>query len=670
MLRVSCVVYGAIGIVGSFIMKRFPFFTEKLISFSWRRIWVALFVIVGIALLATGSLFAVSLSYQNRVLPGVHIGKFPVGGMTRDEAARFLSDMNDTLMNDDMRFSFDANGTPESLAFSPVVVVDGNSFELVTVDIEKEVDRLMAYRKGGLLRTWKDRPTLSLVSVTVDENRMKEFLEEKVAPYELKGSNAGVVIHSIDPLRAEVTSSSPSVLFALDTAVAETLSAWSRLEAPDVVIAKKEQNPDIIEADVEKIFGRLPMVFDDGGIELSYTDARTKELRRWEISVRQIQSWISVVRSDQGIGFGLNREDVEEFLQTSVEPKVTVASHDAKFRIDEDGTVVEFQGSRFGISVDTDATYAMLNDAVLKRTWHDDDVPTSVTLAVKTVEPNVTTGEVNEFGISEVLGVGVSNFSGSPGNRIKNIRNAVNKLNGVLVKPGEEFSAILFTQPYTSDGGYLPELVIKGDEIKPEIGGGLCQIGTTLFRMAMNSGMPITERRNHSLVVPYYNDASGLPGTDATIYEPKPDFRFLNDTGHYILIQTEMNVNTGDLIFTLWGKNDGRKGSYTRPTVTRWIPHGEPKIVETTSMKPGEKNCQKAYRGADAFFTYTRELPDGAKEDRVFESHYRALPSICLVGVEEKIAECVPAPDGSTTCPAAPLEVVAPAPEEAPVVIE
>ena len=88
-------------------------------------------------------------------------------------------------------------------------------------------------------------------------------------------------------------------------------------------------------------------------------------------------------------------------------------------------------------------------------------------------------------------------------------------------------------EPFTIEAGYLPELVIKGDEIKPEIAGGLCQVGTTMFRAAMNSGLKITERQNHSLVVSYYNDLSnGNPGTDATIYDPHPDFRFLNDTGN------------------------------------------------------------------------------------------------------------------------------------------
>src|SRR3990167_3183667 len=101
--------------------------------------------------------------------------------------------------------------------------------------------------------------------------------------------------------------------------------------------------------------------------------------------------------------------------------------------------------------------------------------------------------------VLEILGTGYSNFSGSPTNRVKNIRHAVvDKLNWVLIKPDEVFSLLSALRPFTIEGGYLPELVIKGDEIKPEVAGGLCQVGSTTFRAVMNSGLPVTARRNHS----------------------------------------------------------------------------------------------------------------------------------------------------------------------------
>jgi hypothetical protein len=93
------------------------------------------------------------------------------------------------------------------------------------------------------------------------------------------------------------------------------------------------------------------------------------------------------------------------------------------------------------------------------------------------------------------------------------------------------------------------------------------------------------------------------------------------------------------LQFALWGTSDGRKGSYTPPAVTRWIPAGETKYIETTNLEPGKQKCQGAHVGADTSFVYTIVRPDGEQEETTFESHYRPLPEICLVGIEPEAKE-------------------------------
>ena len=99
-----------------------------------------------------------------------------------------------------------------------------------------------------------------------------------------------------------------------------------------------------------------------------------------------------------------------------------------------------------------------------------------------------------------------------------------------------------------------------------------------------------------------------------------------------------MNEASGELAFSMWGTHDGRSASYTAPLVKKWIPYGEPKIVETNKLAPGEKKCQKPFRGAQAEFTYLRILADGTSEERVFSSSYRPLPEICLLGVVEAVS--------------------------------
>ena len=188
-------------------------------------------------------------------------------------------------------------------------------------------------------------------------------------------------------------------------------------------------------------------------------------------------------------------------------------------------------------------------------------------------------------------------------------------------------------KPFTLEDGYLAELVIKGDEIKPEVGGGLCQIGTTTFRATMNAGLEITQRRNHSLVVSYYDDPSnGNPGTDATLYDPAPDYKFKNDTENYILLTTEVDLDEKELIFTFWGTNDGRQGSYTPPEVLTWTGYGATQTEYTDSLAPGVKRCQSPHSGATTAFDYNVVYADGDEYSHTYTSTYRSLPQICLVG--------------------------------------
>lgn len=650
---------------------------NKPARFSWRRVLVAIAILFFIVFLVIGALAAQAEMYEDRVLPGVHIGKVAIGGMNKSELEDFLQSMNNKLLDEGFNFSLDINNKTEKFFLSPVIVTEGAAIELMSIDVKKEVERLTHYGKTGdiiddLITFEKLRfakPSIKLENISSEYDKLRFEIVEKLASYEKNPSDANIKINSVFPLEYEIVSSTDGIVFQYDEVIKNLESAWLVLEVPDVKIEYRGISPILKEEQVQSIISRLSSVLENGNLTIAYKDPETKRASEWYLSVEKIAEMLNVQKiSDEKYGFGLDRDKMMSYLQSTIKPKVDMAARDAKFKVDEAGKVVEFQGSRSGVEVDMEETYKILNEAILQRTMHNEGITKTVQLAFKVSEPNVATGEANDFGISEVLGVGLSDFKGSPKNRIKNIKNALVKLNGVLIKPDEEFSAIKYTKPFTEEGGYLPELVIKGDEIKPEIGGGLCQIGTTLFRMAMNSGMLITQRRNHSLVVNYYNDlTNGLPGTDATFYDPAPDFKFKNDTGKYILIQTYLDEVNSQLVFTLWGTNDGRKGWYEAPKVKRWIDYGPTKNIETTKLPVGKTQCQHAYRGAEAQFKYLRQLPDGQTEETVYESYYRPLPEICLVGVEAKTENCF-TPEGVPTavCPISELET----PTGTPIIIE
>lgn len=631
-----------------------------------RRIRIVIIILVTLLALygaGMGGLMAYGKLYSDRVMPGVRVGSLGVGGMDRDGVTAFLQSMQDRLLGDGVKMDISAGDVRESVTFYPVLTSADNAVALISIDAAREADRLILYKKNS--RLWRqgwnafqmrfNSERLSLTTVAADRARLLTGLRESVGRFERPPVDASIVVSTALPLDYGITTSTSGAVFDYDKATDEIVSAWRNLEPPGFALKTQLAAPRITKDDIARRASVLEFYFAGGGITYNRTHPDTGQQFSWVVSANELAPWVSAEMKNETLQFVLSKERVEEYIKRKIFPYVVVEAQDAKFSVDETtGKVIEFQGSRAGIGIDMEQMLALSNAAFVSSTNR------KVTVVVVETQPKISTGQVNNLGISEVLGVGVSNFAGSPRNRVLNIKNAVKKLNGILVPPGDEFSTIRYTYPFTIDGGYLPEKVIKGDEIKPEIGGGLCQIGSTLFRMAMNSGMPITERRNHSLVVPYYNDpVNKLPGTDATIYDPKPDFKFLNDTGRNVLLQTEMDEKIGELRFTLWGTTDGRKGYYSRPVVLRWIPYGETRIVETTKLKPGEKECQHAYRGADTTFTYYRDLPDGTKEETVYESHYRALPEICLVGVEEKIATC-DTPDAEGNCPAPATETAPP----------
>ncbi|MFA7245475.1 MAG: VanW family protein [Candidatus Magasanikbacteria bacterium] len=626
---------------------------EKLVNFSWKRVWliITIFVVmVGVFFVAS---FVYVDSYKEKVLPGVYLGGIHIGGMDKENLTTYIQSMNTKLLNKGILFNFSFEGEEKKFTVYPSVLAKEETRDLIDLDIQKEVDSLIYYRKNDnflsdifsavLVRIQK--PTLNLETVKIDKNELFIQIQNFLKDYIKEPKNATIKITTLDPLKYELVSSTSGYSFDYEMVAGKILKSWSNLETPNIDIVSHAKDAEIKEEDVKLMTDKLSKIFDGGPLNISYIDKFTTKKYNWVITTKMISDWLEVQKNNEGnLSFGLNFASTTEFFLKEIEPNVNIKAQDAKFQIGANGKVNEFVGSRPGATVDTEATLEKVKEAFDSRILHLDAVVKNVDLVIKETKPNIKTGEVNDLGISEIIGVGQSRFKGSPTNRIKNIKHAIyDKLNGLLIKPNEDFSLVNALRPFTVADGYLPELVIKGDEIKPEVAGGLCQVGTTMFRAAMNSGLKITARRNHSLVVSYYNDLSnGNPGTDATIYDPNPDFRFLNDTGNYILVTTEMNTQTGDLFIYLWGTNDGRKASYSPPVVSKWIPTGPVKNIETTNLAPGKKECQESHVGAQTSFTYTRVLADGKKENVVFDSYYRPLPKICLVGVEPKVEATIP----------------------------
>jgi vancomycin resistance protein YoaR len=240
----------------------------------------------------------------------------------------------------------------------------------------------------------------------------------------------------------------------------------------------------------------------------------------------------------------LNREAVARYV-AALAAKTDQKPQNAGL-VMQDNVLTVAQPSRDGVTLDQSGA---VNDIIAALAKPADD--RTVDAKLKVVKADVNEGNLDELGIKEQISEGETYFPGSPSTRLTNVRAGASKFNGVVLKPGETFSFGKLLGDVGPETGYVPELVILGDHEEKQYGGGLCQVSSTAFRAALNAGLPITERHNHSFAISYYTWPYAVPGVDATIYYPSVDFKFVNDTGHYILMQTTMKGT--DLKFDFFG---------------------------------------------------------------------------------------------------------------------
>ena len=271
------------------------------------------------------------------------------------------------------------------------------------------------------------------------------------------------------------------------------------------------------------------------------------------------------------LGFTLDNEKVKKYLD-KFSNRVNQPVTNAKLETEGNKATI-FIPDQNGFEVKKDLTFNNLIKNLLSNPPIKD-----TPIIADTALSKIKLWQTNELGIKELIGQGNSNFTGSPSNRKHNIKTAVDKLNGYILKPNEEFSFIGFLGETGPDQGYLSELVIKKDKTVPEYGGGVCQVSTTFFRAAINSGLKITERQYHAFPVAYYNPQ----GFDATVYDPKPDLRFINNTPDHLLIQAIVSNN--QVFVNFYGTDDKRRVEIKGPYILESNEDGSMKTVLTQEV--------------------------------------------------------------------------------------
>jgi vancomycin resistance protein YoaR len=233
------------------------------------------------------------------------------------------------------------------------------------------------------------------------------------------------------------------------------------------------------------------------------------------------------------------------------------------------------------------------------------------------------------------LYAGALYFCAQSAGRIHNVALAAEKINGVLVPPGEEFSFVKNLGDVTQYTGYQQAYIIQNGKTVLGDGGGVCQVSTTLFRALLNAGLPITNRVAHAYRVGYYEQDSP-PGLDATVYYPTVDLKFKNDTENYILILAHTDLDNLRLTFNLYGKKDGREVSMSTPVVTSQTPAPEASYQDDPTLPRGQvKQVDFAADGATVVFS--RKVTKNGKVVIAdsYKSVYRPWQAIFLRGTKE-----------------------------------
>lgn len=247
---------------------------------------------------------------------------------------------------------------------------------------------------------------------------------------------------------------------------------------------------------------------------------------------------------------------------TAVASELAVQPKDAQLKINPDESV-EVVPSRDGITVDVEKA----RRDIMQVFEIYDSIP-EISLALVKAGPQRTTRDVMDMGVNGLLASYTTTFDNGDADRSYNIRVAAAALDGLFIAPGEIFSFNEMVGPRSSETGYKNAKVIINNELVEGLGGGVCQVSSTLYNAVLLANMEILDRRNHSLPVSYVP-----PGRDATVSFDYIDFRFKNSTPRFIFLKTM--VSPGRLTVKLYGSSDYRREVTIRTRVVETIPFKE-----------------------------------------------------------------------------------------------
>ncbi|MBR1929982.1 MAG: VanW family protein [Lachnospiraceae bacterium] len=282
-------------------------------------------------------------------------------------------------------------------------------------------------------------------------------------------------------------------------------------------------------------------------------------------------------------------------------------------------------GGQPGYVLDVAASADKLND-YLANEWNGQDG--SIALDIIVDEPKGSAGELEE--VKDLLGSFTTSYSSSGSSRRANVENGCRLINGTTVYPGEEFSTYATVSPFSQANGYYMAGSYLNGKVVDSLGGGICQVSTTLYNAVLRSELEVTERHNHSMIVSYVD-----PSADAAIAESSgKDFKFVNNLDYPIYI--EGYTADRKITFNIYGKETrdaGHKVSYVSEVLEVNKPQADA-IYADSSHAIGYIASDSAHVGYKAkLWKVVTENGVEVSRTEVNSSSYKMVPRSATVGV-------------------------------------
>lgn len=567
------------------------------------------------------------LAYAGRVFPGISVAGVDLSGLAPNDAALKLSQTLSYPITGKVLFR-DADKVWVASPVELGMVFDPTASAIAAYDYGRNGGFFSAL--SGQIRARGLGADVSPV-VIFDQRVAYAYLQTIAAQVDQQVVEAN--------LRVEGTNveSEPGQLgraLNLDATLIYLGSQLQSFRDGEVPLVIQETSPRLVDVSSQAEAARRIL---SQPLTITIPNYRQGDPGPWTFDIPVVANMLAVNIVDNGGGaemqVGLDRNKLRESL---ADLKILVDRLPANARFvfnDGTGQIEPIQASAIGRAMDVEASINAINEALLRG---EHTVALSVAEQIPAVEDTAIGAEL---GITQLIAEQTTYFYGSSESRIQNIVAGAAPYHGLLIAPGEVFSMGNELGDVSLENGFAEALIIYGGRTIKGVGGGVCQVSTTLFRTVFFAGFPVIERYSHAYRVSYYEmDASGsvdsnFAGLDATVYFPLVDFKFKNDTSNWLLMETYVNPGARTITWKIYSTSDGRSVTWETTGPSNVAPPPSPAFEENPELRTNEiKQVDYAAEGADVTVTRTVWINGQVYFTDQFVTHYEPWQAVCQFG--------------------------------------